>query len=161
MQEKTGLIKRKRHVELTVKADFDKHYRHIEAALEKMSFRIEYSCKLYNQSANSDGYPRIRYSIPGLYRCWDDGKLMKWQYRRKGRMYTRKKLRDFRIYLHSYLYWRAHGNYKTKDKEISHLCGKRNCGNVRHYTLESHTKNLSRIDCTNLKSCSHTPPCIK
>lgn len=148
------------------KSDFVCHARYIEDKLKKLKWVKKGECKLYSTDLNVDGYPRIRYSVPGDYILDENGEPKMFAYKRNGRVLMRKKLRDYRPLLHTYLYWKKDCLYKQKNKrrkakkEISHLCGNRNCGNPRHLHLEEHVKNLSRIGCPKGSSCIHTPSCI-
>ena len=48
--------------------------------------------------------------------------------------------------------------------EVSHLCHNKRCVNVRHLTVEEHTKNESRNQCVQAGRCvsdaAHSPPCL-
>lgn len=145
------------------KSNFNVHQMYIETILKKRQWtKAENGCKLYSCDLNVDGYPRIRYSVPGDYILDEDGNIKMFKYKNK----VRKKLVDYRPFLHVYLYWKKDCLYKRKmrrtgeKKEISHLCGKRNCGAMKHLHLEDHLSNLSRIKCPKGRRCNHNPPCI-
>lgn len=148
------------------KSNFVAHQAYIEAALKKMKWTRMGTCKLYSCNFNRDNYPRIRYSVPGDYTLDTDGNVKIFKYKRAGKEATRKRLKDYRPYLHCYLYWKKDLLYKRnmrrrrEKKEISHRCGKRNCGEVEHLCLEDHLSNLSRIGCPKDNRCNHKPPCI-
>lgn len=146
--------------EKSVKCDFAAHQEYIESALEKQTPVHKESCIIYSCNPNSDGYPRIRFSIPGVYRTWEDGTRMVWTYKQGQAIKERIKLVDFRIYIHKYMYWKTNGNYRQEGLEISHRCHNRGCSVASHMCLEQHIDNLSRIKCPKGIRCNHNPACI-
>lgn len=157
--------RRPTHKENSPPADFAAHQYFIDAALANLQVTEQptrvvspHPCKLYNSHLNSDGYARIRYSVPGNYRVWDDGEYMLFNH--SGRESKRKKLVDYRVYVHKYVYWRHHGATPVRPMEISHLCNNRNCGQIHHMVSEQHVYNLSRIGCLQRGVCTHVPPCL-
>ncbi len=130
------------HFELLRSSDFDSDIYFIETKLATYDFTINHKgCWLYNQNLNRDGYPRIRYSIPDDYRVWDDGHDI--QFTARHRVNPVRKLRDYRIYLHRYLYWKDKPGLLV-NQEISHLCGESRYGNSDHLFGEYHLANLAR-----------------
>lgn len=143
------------HVELVRASDFVADQAYIDNALNNMDPQVSpltnggaHPCLLYHYNLNTDGYARIRYSIPGDYRKWDDNTDIYWNYTRGGHPARRRKLRDYRVYLHRYLFWRNYGHAPVPPNEISHLCHNRTCGEPSHLVEETHVQNLSRIGCT-------------
>lgn len=159
------MINRQGHKEESPPADFSDHQLFIDEALgnlqvtsQQTRVQSDYSCELFNSNLNNDGYARIRYSVPGNYRVWDDGEEIR--FRQSGRKNSRRKLVDYRVYVHKYIYWLHHGETPVSPMEISHVCNNKNCGQIHHLVSEDHVYNLSRIGCLQRGACTHVPPCL-
>lgn len=159
------MIRRPGHQEESPPADFSDHQHEIDEALGNLQViqqptRVasQYPCELFNSHLNRDGYARIRYSVPGNYRVWDDGEHI--FFHQSGRRTPRIKLVDYRVYVHKYIYWLHHGETPERPMEISHICNNRNCGQIHHMVSEDHAFNLSRILCLQRGVCTHVPPCL-
>lgn len=151
-------------IEVQRDSDFATDQFYIDAMLNNyVSVLQPNGCIDYNYNLNSDGYARIRYSIPGDFRRWSDGSFVYFQ---SGTRAPYRKRRDYRIYLHRYLFWRdlmQRQDYLLPHQfTISHLCSNKICGNHHHYYPEHILVNLSRIECAMGLNpiCFHYPICI-
>ena len=158
--KKLVLIPRAGCTELVQRADYENHSDSLVRRWEEMLEEVETNqdgCWICEENLNSQGYPRIRYSVPGVYRCWSDGACMIWENIETGK--TRRKLVDFRTTAHSYVYWCEKGtSAQGNGMDISHLCANKKCVNIEHLCLEPHAYNLGRIGCrTRNGPCSHIP----
>ena len=155
-------IYRPYHVEINRSSDFYEDIYEIVARYQAIQYQANnIGCLLTTVNVNIDGYPRIRYSKLGDYRVWDDGQHVMFKVR--GRP-DRTKLRDYRIYLHKFVYWYwVDESARDAHQDISHLCGNRNCARPEHLTRESHNVNMTRVTCHTYRQnqCPHNPPCIR
>lgn len=144
------------------KCNYVKHAWFLQRGLEKIFEEVEEDddgCLISDSKVNSQGYPRIGFSVPGEYYCWSDGSKVIWE-NDVGKAVT--KLVNFRTTAHCYVYWCHRGNFRNPDNpmDISHLCSNKLCLNINHLWLEDHVYNLSRVGCRKRDGpCSHVPKC--